>query len=394
MFWIPVFAIFIAVLTLFGTVELLFLTLGGIFPPRRTTTLGTPPRSIAIVIPAHNEQENIARTIKSLQACEPPTATVSIVVIADNCTDETATVAQNAGAQVLIRHNEQQRGKGYALDYAFSQLLAQGIETVLIIDADTLVERNFLRACEAQFAQGAAALQCRYTVHNSADSFRTQLLNVALLAFNVLRPRGRDFWGLSVGISGNGFGLTRNTLNSVPYTANSVVEDLEYHLALVRAGLKVQFVDSTTVRADMPISGKGVTTQRTRWEGGRFRMMREHIPKLFFKVLRGQVRLFEPLLELCLLPLALHVALLVALIFLPFWLTQVYALFALFVVFLHVIAGIWVGGGTWRDIRVLGVAPFYILWKLLLLPKLFKTARKDATWVRTARQPNEKDENL
>lgn len=394
MFWFQLFAIFVAVLTLLGTVELLFLTLGGMFPTRRTTTQVTPPRSIAIVIPAHNEQENIVRTIQSLQACELPIATVSIVVIADNCTDQTATVAQNAGAQVLIRHNEQQRGKGYALDYAFSQLLAQGIEAVLIIDADTVVERHFLRACEAKFAQGADALQCRYTVRNASDSFRTQLLNVALLAFNVLRPRGREWWGLSVGISGNGFGLTRNTLNLVPYTANSVVEDLEYHLALVRAGLKVQFVDNTTVQADMPISGKGVTTQRTRWEGGRFRMMREHIPKLFFDLLRGQLRLFEPLLELCLLPLALHVALLILLVFLPFGLTQVYALFALFVVFIHVMAALWVGGGTWRDLRVLCIAPFYILWKLLLLPKLFKTARKNATWVRTARQPNEKDENL
>ncbi len=394
MFWIPLLAIFIAVLTLFGTVELLFLTLGGIFPPRHRPTKHAPPRSLAIVIPAHNEQENIVRTIQSLQACEPPAATVSIVVIADNCTDQTATVAQNAGAQVLIRHNEQQRGKGYALDYAFSQLLAQGIETVLIIDADTVVERHFLRACEAKFAQGADALQCRYTVRNAEDSLRTQLLNVALLAFNVLRPRGREWWGVSVGISGNGFGLTRNTLNLVPYTANSVVEDLEYHLALVRAGLKVQFVDNTTVQADMPISGKGVTTQRTRWEGGRFRMMREHIPKLTLEVLRGNFRLLEPLLELCLLPLALHVALLILLIFLPFGLTQVYAVIALFIIFIHVMAALWVGGGTWRDLRVLCVAPFYILWKLLLLPQSFKTARKNATWVRTARQPNEKDENL
>lgn len=392
MFWIHLFVIFIAVLTLLGTVELFFLTLGSIFPPRRPITQVTPPRSIAIVIPAHNEQENIVRTIQSLHACEPPSATVKIVVIADNCTDETAIVAQNAGAQVLIRHNEQLRGKGYALDYAFSQLLAQGIEAVLIIDADTVVERHFLQACEAKFAQGADALQCRYSVRNAKDSFRTQLLNVALLAFNVLRPRGRDFWGLSVGISGNGFGLTRNTLNLVPYTANSVVEDLEYHLALVRAGLKVQFIDNTTVQADMPTSGRGVTTQRTRWEGGRFRMMREHIPKLLFDVLRGQLRLLEPLLELCLLPLALHVTLLVLLVLFPFWWTQVYALFALFIVWIHVMVALRIGGGTWSDVRILCVAPFYILWKILLLPQLFKTARKDATWVRTARQPNEKSE--
>jgi len=390
MFWINLLAIFIALLTVFGTLELIFVSLGGLFPMRRLKEIRAAPKSLAVVIPAHNEEANITRTIKSLQSCDRPSAAVSIVVIADNCTDNTAEVAQQAGAQVLIRHNEQQRGKGYALDEAFSQLLAQGIEAVLIIDADTVVERNFLQASEAKFRQGAEVLQCRYTVLNAQDSLRTQLLNVALLAFNVLRPRGREGWKLSVGISGNGFGLTKNTLQTVPYTANSVVEDLEYHLALVRADIKVQFVDNTTVKAEMPVSGKGVATQRTRWEGGRFRMMREHIPSLLFHVLQGKFRLLEPLLELCLLPLALHVFLLILLLPLPFLPTQLYALFALLIVVIHVLMALWVGGGTLRDLRVLLIAPFYILWKLMLLPRLFKTARKNATWVRTARQPDEK----
>lgn len=392
MFWIVLIASFIALFTILGTLELIFLTVGSLLPLRRTQNLIPAPNSLAVVIPAHNESENITKTIKSLLVCTPPSASVSIVVIADNCTDNTAEVAQQAGAQVLIRHNEEQRGKGYALDYAFSHLLAQGIETVLIIDADTIVEPNFLHAAETKFRQGAAALQCRYTVHNAQDSVRTQLLNLALLAFNVLRPRGRDRWGLSAGISGNGFGLTRKTLETVPYTANSVVEDLEYHLALVRAGLKVQFVDNTTVKADMPVSGKGVATQRARWEGGRLRMMREHIPQLLLNVLQGKFRLLEPLLELCLLPLALHVFFIVILLTLPFLPTQIYALLALFVVLIHVITALWIGGGTIKDAQVLLIAPFYILWKLMLLPRLFKTARKDATWVRTARQPDEKDD--
>jgi cellulose synthase/poly-beta-1,6-N-acetylglucosamine synthase-like glycosyltransferase len=392
MFWIALLATVIALLTVLGTLELIFLTVGNWLPPLRPATVSAAPNSLAVVIPAHNEAANITNTIKSLLACTPPHATVSIVVIADNCTDNTAEVAQHAGAQVLIRQDEHKRGKGYALDEAFSHLLAQGIEAVIIIDADTLVEPHFLQAFETQFCQGAAALQCRYTVHNAQDSVRTQLLNLALLAFNVLRPRGRERWGLSVGISGNGFGLTRKTLESVPYTANSVVEDLEYHLALVRAGLRVQFVDNTTVKADMPVSGKGVATQRTRWEGGRFRMMQEHIPRLLLGVLQGQLRLLEPLLELCLLPLALHVFLLMILLPLPFLPTQLYALFALVVVIIHVMTALWVGGGTFKDAQVLLVAPFYILWKLMLLPRLFKSARKDATWVRTARQPDEKDE--
>ena len=68
-------------------------------------------------------------------------------------------------------------------------------------------------------------------------------MNIALLAFNVMRPRGRDRLALSCGILGNGFALRRETIEAVPYEAGSVVEDLEYHLRLVRAGKKVQFAD-------------------------------------------------------------------------------------------------------------------------------------------------------
>jgi hypothetical protein len=85
------------------------------------------------------------------------------------------------------------------------------------------------------FAGGADAVQCRYTTLNVDASLRTRLMNVSLMAFNALRPRGRSAMGLSAGILGNGFALSAETLRPVPYTADSVVEDLEYHLLLGRA---------------------------------------------------------------------------------------------------------------------------------------------------------------
>src|SRR6185369_8853223 len=124
-------------------------------------------------------------------------------------------------------------------------------------------------------------------------------------------------WGLSVGILGNGFALTGETLRAVPYDARSVVEDLEYHLRLVRAGSRVRFAATTSVWGEMPAGGSGVTTQRARWEGGRFRMIAEQAPALFREVLAGRLTLLEPLLELLLLPLALHVALLLLVLLLP-----------------------------------------------------------------------------
>jgi cellulose synthase/poly-beta-1,6-N-acetylglucosamine synthase-like glycosyltransferase len=211
------------------------------------------------------------------------------------------------------------------------------------------------------------------------------LMNVALLAFNVLRPRGRERLGLSVGILGNGFALTSDTLRAVPHDTHSVVEDLEYHLRLTRAGKAVRFADRTTVRAKMPTSSSASGTQRARWEGGRMRMIREQVPSLMADVVGGRIRMVEPLLELLLLPLAFQTALLLFALTLPLSPVRWYAAVALGVIAAHVCAAITVGGGAVSDLMALAFAPCYVVWKLALAPAITRAARKDTEWVRTAR---------
>lgn len=378
----------LALLTAPGTIELLLLTIGGVAPRKARnskSTLMTRPLRIAIVAPAHNEAEGIGRSVRSLLACKPNEGGFSVVVVADNCTDDTATLARVAGARVLVRQDDERRGKGYALDFAFGVLLAEGFDAVIVVDADTIVEPGFVVEFDRLFRAGAEAVQCRYLVQNAQDSIRTRLMNIALSAFNVLRPRGRDRLGFSAGLFGNGFGLTARTLLTIPYTAVSVVEDLEYHLRLVRAGIRVVFADSITVKADMPTGGSGAKTQRARWEGGRVRMAINSVPSLLKDVLRGRLRMIEPLLDLLLPPLAFYLLLLLAALAVPFAPTRIYALLALALTAFHVTAAIFVGGGGLRDFTALAAAPFYIVWKAMLIPRLLRTARKDAEWVRTKR---------
>ncbi|MBX7172161.1 MAG: glycosyltransferase family 2 protein [Pyrinomonadaceae bacterium] len=375
---------FIALLvTIPGTIELLILTIGAILPPRKSVESKTTSFRMAVVIPAHNESANIETCLKSLFDCRDKES--EIVVVADNCTDNTAEVAGKNGARVLIRTNETERGKGFALDFAFTELLKESFDGFLIIDADTVVDSNLLAEFRRLFLAGADAVQCRYTVANTDSSVRTRLMNLALLAFNVLRPRGRDHWGLSCGIYGNGFGLRAEILHAVPYSARSVVEDLEYHLELVRKGFKVIFADKTGVKGEMPASGSGVKTQRSRWEGGRLRMLVNFAPQLFIEVCKGKFRLLEPLLDLLLLPLAFHISLILIAALQFDSSLQVLGLFSFFVVILHIFSAVFVGKGGWKDLAVLAYAPFYILWKITLLKSLFKTSQGDAQWIRTER---------
>jgi cellulose synthase/poly-beta-1,6-N-acetylglucosamine synthase-like glycosyltransferase len=374
-----------AALSLPGFIELLLLTLGGLLPERRRTPEGgaSGPFRLITVIPAHNEEAGLPACLRSLAGAGAPSQ--DVVVVADNCTDGTAEAAAREGVRVLERHDSERRGKGYALDFAFSRLLQEDAGAFLIVDADTTVPPGFHAAMRRRFLDGADAAQCRYLVGNPGGSMRTRLMNLALIAFNAFRPRGRERWGLSSGILGNGFGLSRRVLEAVPYEASSVVEDLEYHLRLVQAGFRVQFAGETCVYGEMPVRGAGVRTQRARWEGGRIRMVREHAALLSGRVLRGDFRMLEPLLDLLLLPLALHVALLLAALSAPSAWIRGYAALGLLLVLVHLLGAVWRCGTGWRDLGALAVAPFYVLWKIAMIPMLIRTSRSGSAWVRTER---------
>jgi cellulose synthase/poly-beta-1,6-N-acetylglucosamine synthase-like glycosyltransferase len=315
---------------------------------------------------------------------------VHIHVVADNCSDDTAALARATGVQVLERHDTLRRGKGYALEYAFEHI--QAVDWFVIIDADTDVEPELVERLREHMRPGVAALQCRYLVRDGFLTRRGTLSEVAWAAWNVLRPRGRAALGLSVGILGNGFALARSTLDQVPYTARSIVEDVEYHILLVQQGLRVCWVDDTVVRGDMPVASSAAGTQRARWEGGRLRLALDRVPGLLGGVLAGRWRMLDPALDLLLLPLALHVSLILAALALAALGTGGLILAAgaaLGVVLVHVVTGLCLIGASASHWLVLASSPAYIVWKLLLLTRIVKAAGRQTEWVRSERKPNE-----
>ena len=373
--------------TLPGTLYLALLSLAGWLPAKRDAGAHLQGR-IAIVVPAHDEAAVIKHTLANLLKIARQDGNTEVVVIADNCTDDTAIQARGAGAHVIERHDTIRRGKGYALDHAFRCLLQEDFAAFAVIDADSSADENFLSALRTTLATSAAA-QARYMVRNGNESPRTRLAELALAGFNVLRPRGRDRLGLSAGILGNGFALRRETLERVPYTAASVVEDLEYHLRLIEAGLRVAFIDATSVRGDMPSGAEGARTQRARWEGGRLRMLREYGPTLLGKVLRGQWRSLEPLADLLLLPLAYHVILIGAALMIAAvagaQAVVLAALASLAVVVLHVVAALRVAHLPWSHLLQLMRIPGYLLWKLRVLAGTIAGSTRHSAWIRTNR---------
>lgn len=363
---------------------------------RRAPPPATAPRlRFDVVVPAHDEETTIAETVRSLLGLEYPRPLYRVLVVADNCDDRTAERAERAGARVLVRRDAERRGKGHALAYAFDHVLADGFaDAVVVVDADTVADANLLSAFAARFADGARAIQARYGVRNAGSSWRTSLMALALGLFHVQRSMARERLGLSCGLRGNGMGFTCALLRAAPHRACSIVEDMEYGLALGLAGHRVHYADEARVFGEMPSTGAAARSQRRRWEGGRFALARRQVPALLALGLgRRDPMLLDLALDLIVPPLAYLALASVAgtvwsgLAFLygfggpaPLLLWSA----SLACLLVYVARGWALSGVGSRGLVGLAGAPFYLLWKASMLFERTRPVEED--WVRTSRE--------
>jgi 1,2-diacylglycerol 3-beta-glucosyltransferase len=226
-----------------------------------------------VIVPAHDEAETIGPTLESLLAVEYPRDRYRVLVVADNCTDDTAEVCRAHGVDVVERRDPGLRGKGYALRWTFDQL-PRDTDAVAIVDADCIVSPNILAAYERRLLQGAPAMQVCNLTSNPEDSAHAALRNGSFLLHCVVRPMGKERLGLSTGLVGTGMCFARSTLDEVPWEAFTLAEDREYHLALVAAGKRVHFVEEASVSSWLPPSYVGGEGQAMRWDSGRLRLAR------------------------------------------------------------------------------------------------------------------------
>ncbi len=360
--------------------------LGNLFSTRRPK--GSVQREIhlAVVVPAHNEELMIARTIESVLAAD---ASIPVYVVAHNCSDTTAATAAAAGAQVLELNNSKLRGKSAALRHGFAAALAAGANAVLVVDADSVVSTNLISATRSALEDGAEATQCRYELELQGLNGLRPLARLRVLAFrgmNVVRARGRAGLGFSTGLFGNGFAVTAQTLERVPFNANSIAEDVEYSTKLIAAGIRVRWVGEAFVHAHIPTGGAAQATQEARWEGGRLRVARQATGQLFAAVLHGNWRALETLADVWSLPLSRGILALLLTAALPVHWLHVFAIVCAAIAVLYVLESALLGDEPAQELAALAAAPVYLLWKAAITPMVVRQSRARASWARTKRE--------
>lgn len=277
---------------------------------RPAPTGGGPPQlPVTVVIPAHDEEAVLGRTLDALAAADFPPELLRVLVIADNCTDRTAAIAHAAGATVWERVDRQARGKGRALAWALERLFAEPDQRgfVVFIDADCAVSPNLLREVEQALRGGAAAVQTAHVVANPEASPVAALRYAGFRLMMTLRPAALDALGLSAGLHGTGMGFRRDVLRELGWRSYSITEDLEQHLGLVERGHRVAFLAQAEVASPAPLTHSDAASQQERWEGGRFGLASRVAPAAAARAARrGDVRLVMAAAEIMTPPQSLQ----------------------------------------------------------------------------------------
>jgi cellulose synthase/poly-beta-1,6-N-acetylglucosamine synthase-like glycosyltransferase len=208
--------------------------------------------------------------------------------------------------------------------------------------------------------------------------------------------------GCSAGLRGNGMAFTAEALRRVPWEAYSRAEDLEYGIILLLHGTRVWFAPEASVYATMPAESANAETQRARWEGGRFPIIRRYAPRLLFEAIRRpSYVLLDAWIDL-MTPALVNLVGLAGLFWLVSVVVQVFGhggfsvvLWTMVLTFavLHVIMGFASAQALPDLLALLKHVPRYAVWKARLYLRL--AFRGGATgWVRTTREalPAEKSQ--
>jgi cellulose synthase/poly-beta-1,6-N-acetylglucosamine synthase-like glycosyltransferase len=381
----------VSLLLLVPVTVLVVQVLASLWPARTGSPAGAVRPRLAVLMPAHNESAGIAAALATVvsQLGEGD----RVLVVADNCSDDTAGVAAAAGGEVIVREDRVRRGKGYALDFGVRHLAADPPEVLVIVDADCAVGPDALDRLARRCRESGRPVQALYLMRSPPQAgLKTRIAEFAWTVRNHARPLGFARLGLPCQLMGTGMAFPWALISAAPLASGHLVEDLQLGLDLASAGAAPLFCPEALVTSSFPSQTEGMTAQRTRWEHGHLSVIASVGPRLIWRaVTRGQASLAAMALDLCVPPLASLVLMhLVWLVASGAWAAFGAGSTALLVTVCSLLL---LSGGVmlawWRYARhivslteLLG-APAYVISKIPVYAKLF--GKRQMEWVRTKR---------
>jgi cellulose synthase/poly-beta-1,6-N-acetylglucosamine synthase-like glycosyltransferase len=266
---------------------LIFTALGNVLRAYRPAA-SSPRKRFLVLIPAHNEAGVIGDLLRNLFRLHYPRELYRVVVIADNCTDDTAAIARAEGAEVLARNTAGAGGKGRAMEWALRQLDGNH-DAVAVFDADNRVHLDFLQKMNDGLCAGHRLLQGFLGTKNPNDNWLTRVLHLHQASINTLWHAGKHGIGLGNYLVGTGMVIDRGLLEKHGWNAVTLTEDLEFTLRMALVGEKVLWLRDAVVYDERPSDLRTAWRQQQRWLIGTWHCLSRY----FWPVLLHSLRTFR-----------------------------------------------------------------------------------------------------
>lgn len=232
----------------------------------------------AVLIPARNEEAVIGNLIDSIHKQDYPSDLVTIFVVADNCTDNTAKVAREKGAICYERFNEQERTKGFALKFLFENIEkdygTQSFEGYFIFDSDNLLKEDYISRMNDSFDAGEKIITSYRNTKNFTESWIASTYGLHWIRSIRTRHRARSFFHLATNIQGTGF-LFASEIVKDGWKYTSLTEDRALTADCVVQGYEISYNNEAQFYDEQPVSLKVALRQRLRWSKGHLMAFQE-----------------------------------------------------------------------------------------------------------------------
>ena len=234
------------------------------------------------IIPAHNEEAVVGNLIESLKNQNYDKDLYDIYVIADNCTDNTAKVAKEAGAIVYKRFDETKKTKGYALDWFLKQKIEENApyDAFFIFDADNIVHPDFIKNMNKKLCQGEDVVQGYRDIKNPTDSWITAGYALFYWGMHRFYHLARYNIGLSPLLNGTGFMVRFDVVKPQGWDTLTLTEDIEFSLKRIIKGKKLGWAVDAICYDEQPVGFKQSWSQRSRWTVGHMQCIKEYTKEL------------------------------------------------------------------------------------------------------------------
>ena len=243
-----------------------------------------------IVIAARNEKLVIGNLLDSINKQDYPKELITTFVVADNCTDDTATIARSKGAICYERNDPDHRTKGYALEYLFDRIEEDygrdTFEGYFVFDADNLLKSNYISKMNDAFDTGVKIITSYRNTKNFDENWIASTYALHWIRSIRTNHRARSVLHLATNIQGTGF-LFANEIVRNGWHYTSLTADRALTADAVAQGYEITYQDEAEFFDEQPVSLKVALRQRLRWSKGHLQAFVETGPYLFLNIFLG-----------------------------------------------------------------------------------------------------------